>query len=252
MVNFCKQELPFYWASSATLLPPAPSQPLSLSLPHFTATPNATIGIPNRFRDHSAPLFQRAGVVGAVNVESFHAPSPRPPPLFFPATLEKDNQRLLASIPPPFHLRPPLIYAVLQIFAFTFFPFLAPPPRFSFSSLPPFFLSRPPPFLLLVFKGWRDPLYGRWITGVVDDEFFDYDSTSTVAIVGIVVFWFFSKGRRRQVPFVNLSIGNVGKLKFCFIYIYIYKMFLFRPDFIFFTMHEFFFRIGKLHIAHER
>lgn len=28
MVNFCKQELPFYWASSATLLPPAPSNPL--------------------------------------------------------------------------------------------------------------------------------------------------------------------------------------------------------------------------------
>lgn len=156
MVNFCKQELPFYWASSATLLPPAPSQPLSLSLPHFTATPNATIGIPNRFRDHSAPLFQRAGVVGAVNVESFHAPSPRPPPLFFPATLEKDNQRLLASIPPPFHLRPPLIYAVLQIFAFTFFPFLAPPPFFLL--LPsPFFSFSPAPLSSPRFQGLARP-----------------------------------------------------------------------------------------------
>lgn len=197
MVNFCKQELPFYWASSATLLPPAPSQPLSLPLPHFTATPNATIGIPNRFRDHSAPLFQRAGVVGAVNVESFHAPSPRPPPLFFPATLEKDNQRLLAPIPlPSLPPLPPLIYAVLQIFAFTFFPFFPPP----------FFLSRPPPFPLLVFKGWRDPLYGRWITGVVDDEFFDYDSTSTTVrglLSGSWFFDFFLKGRRRQVAFVN-------------------------------------------------
>lgn len=151
MVNFCKQELPFYWASSATLLPPAPSQPLSLSLPHFTATPNATIGIPNRFRDHSAPLFQRAGVVGAVNVESFHAPSPRPPPLFFPATLEKDNQPERVSSHPPLPLPfPPLIYAVLQIFAFTFFSFF---PIFPFPSPS-----------LLVFKGWRETLCtARWM-----------------------------------------------------------------------------------------
>lgn len=169
MVNFCKQELPFYWASSATLLPPAPCQPLSLSLPHFTATPNATIGIPNRFRDHSAPLFQRAGVVGAVNVESFHAPSPRPPPLFFPATLEKDNQRLLASIPPPFHLRPPLIYAVLQIFAFTFFPFLAPPPVFPSSPFPLFFFLARPPFFSSFSRAGEtlctaDELRGWWTT----------------------------------------------------------------------------------------
>lgn len=156
MVNFCKQELPFYWASSATLLPPAPSQPLSLSLPHFTATPNAMIGIPNRFRDHSAPLFQRAGVVGAVNVESFHAPSPRPPPLFFPATLEKDNQpeRVFSHPPLPLPLSL-LIYAVLQIFAFTFFP----------SSL--FFpspLPSPLSLSLLVFKGWRETLCtARWM-----------------------------------------------------------------------------------------
>ena len=151
MVNFCKQELPFYWASSATLLPPAPSRLLSLSLPHFTATPNATIGIPNRFRDHSAPLFQRAGVVGAVNVESFHAPSPRPPPLFFPiATLEKDNQPKRVFSHPPSLSLPPLIYAVLQIFAFTFFPFF---PIFPSS---PSSLSLSPRFQGLA----RDSLYG--------------------------------------------------------------------------------------------
>ena len=161
MVNFCKQELPFYWASSATLLPPAPSQPLSLSLPHFTATPNATIGIPNRFRDHSAPLFQRAGVVGAVNVESFHAPSPRPPPLFFPATLEKDNQPKRVFSHPPSLSLPPLIYAVLQIFAFTFFPFF---PIFPFSpsslslslslSLSSFSRAGERPFVRHELRGW--------------------------------------------------------------------------------------------------
>lgn len=142
MVNFCKQELPFYWASSATLLPPAPSQPLSLSLPHFTATPNATIGIPNRFRDHSAPLFQRAGVVGAVNVESFHAPSPRPPPLFFPATLEKDNQpERVFSHPPlllPLSLSLDLCsFADFRFHFFSFFPifpFSPPLPSLSLSS----------------------------------------------------------------------------------------------------------------------
>ena len=135
MVNFCKQELPFYWASSAILLPPTPSQSLSLHslththtfshflslylsisllLPHFTATPNATIGIPNRSGTIQHHCFSEPALLVLLTSNPF-TPRHRARPRFFPLqspSLEKDNQPGRASS---------LIYAVLQIFRFHFF-----------------------------------------------------------------------------------------------------------------------------------
>lgn len=103
MVNFRKQKLPFYWVSSGVLLPrrplrcplpptPLPSNPpfLSFTPPHFTAAPNATIGIPNRPGTIQHHCSIDLPLLVPVNAESFHAPT-LPRRCFF-ATLEKDDR----------------------------------------------------------------------------------------------------------------------------------------------------------------
>ena len=172
MVNFCKQELPFYWASSATLLPPSPFQPpslfhsfslslspslplslslsLSLSLPllppHFTATPNATIGIPNRSGTIQHHCFSEPALLVLLTSNPF-TPRHRARPRFFPQSPSK-KVTSQSRVSPPRAAR-----WFMQFFRFSALTFL-------FSII--FFA-----LFVFVEADWSfvAPAHDRWVTG---------------------------------------------------------------------------------------